>query len=745
MPPMRVFGMQLVHFWFVATLPGVISLIATYAQAEVRHPASCCGCALEHKGYMVEEMGPWQVPPAPADRAGTGVLNARRLAALHRLGLLDSPPDAAFDRLTRLVTRLLGVPVSLVSLLDSDRQFFKSALGLPEPWASRRETPLSHSFCQYVVDSGEPLIVEDAPHHPVVCTNLAIPDLQVNAYLGVPLTTADGMVLGSLCAIDTVPRAWSADDIALVRDLAAAVVTEIELRRDIIERQRAEAALYESTTRFGGAFNHAAIVMALVWPDGRWLQVNPALCGLVGYSEPELLTTSFQQITHPDDLDTDLAFVEQMLRGEIASYQMEKRYIHKDGHTLWALLSVSLVRDIHGAPQYFVSQIQDITQRRLHEAERQALIDQLLTALDERDTALRQSSAALQRTESLYELAGTLSQTQVVSTVLQTMVESAARTLPAHRVVLITVDTATRRVEQQLEAGPGARHVAPLTFDELTEGLSGVVLREGQPVLSLKGTPDSRESEAVQQRRIYDQAGSILVAPIQIRGTMLGTVTAINAPDQADFTPPDVDLLLTLANHAAVAIERTMLLAELQELATRDALTGLLNRRAWREQSERLVVLAERSGSPLSVALLDADRFKRINDTYGHAAGDRALQAISACVQQSVRRSDVVGRYGGEELVVLLPETDSAAAEQVAERMRRQVADEVIDTGSQTLRVTVSVGIATAQGGRIDLDLLLGQADQALYEAKEDGRDCVRAFAQRASVTISAGPSASGF
>jgi GAF domain-containing protein len=93
-----------------------------------------------------------------------------------------------------------------VSLVDADRQFFKSALGLPEPWATRRETPLSHSFCQHVVATGAPLRVEDARDHSLVCDNLAIPELGVVAYLGMPLATADGQVLGSLCAIDTEPR-----------------------------------------------------------------------------------------------------------------------------------------------------------------------------------------------------------------------------------------------------------------------------------------------------------------------------------------------------------------------------------------------------------------------------------------------------------------------------------------------------------------------------------------------------------
>jgi PAS domain S-box-containing protein len=171
------------------------------------------------------------------------VRHPARLAALRRLGLLNTEPEPAFDRLTALAARLLRVPVVLVSLVDAERQVFKSAVGLPEPWASRRETPLSHSFCQHVVASREPFTVADAPKHPLVRENLAIPDLGVIAYAGIPLITSDGHALGSFCAIDTVRHEWTEDEIAILRDLAAAVMTEIELRSEIAEHRLAERRL----------------------------------------------------------------------------------------------------------------------------------------------------------------------------------------------------------------------------------------------------------------------------------------------------------------------------------------------------------------------------------------------------------------------------------------------------------------------------------------------------------------------
>ena len=163
----------------------------------------------------------------------------RRLHALRATGLSEQA-DPAFERFARMVRRHLGVPVALVSLVDERRQFFPGQQGLPQPWAQQRQTPLSHSVCQYVVATAQPLVVPDTRTDPRLQGNLAIPDLAVIAYLGVPLTDGEDHVLGSLCAIDHVPRAWTEADVAAMVDLAAACSSELRLR---IEADRARTAL----------------------------------------------------------------------------------------------------------------------------------------------------------------------------------------------------------------------------------------------------------------------------------------------------------------------------------------------------------------------------------------------------------------------------------------------------------------------------------------------------------------------
>jgi hypothetical protein len=163
--------------------------------------------------------------PLSAEEPPPAVTDPARLASLRATGLLDSPPEEDFDRLTRLAADLLDAPMALVTLVGADRQFLKSASGLTaEPWASSRETALSHSICQHVVERQKPLLVDDLREHPVLRDSLVIPDLGIVAYAGVPLTRPDGHVMGSLCVTDSEPRQWTSEQLRTLEDLARSVV-----------------------------------------------------------------------------------------------------------------------------------------------------------------------------------------------------------------------------------------------------------------------------------------------------------------------------------------------------------------------------------------------------------------------------------------------------------------------------------------------------------------------------------------
>ncbi|MDX6650370.1 MAG: hypothetical protein QOJ97_2321 [Solirubrobacteraceae bacterium] len=155
--------------------------------------------------------------------------------------LLDVPAEAVFDRLTSLATRVLNVPTALVSIVTRDRHHIKSCVGVAEPWGSQSELPITHSFCRHVVVAEEPLVVSDARDHPLLRDNPAIRELGAIAYAGVPLVTAAGRTIGTVCVMDAKPRLWTREDVALLRDLADTAVTTIELRA-AVRRARDEVA-----------------------------------------------------------------------------------------------------------------------------------------------------------------------------------------------------------------------------------------------------------------------------------------------------------------------------------------------------------------------------------------------------------------------------------------------------------------------------------------------------------------------
>jgi GAF domain-containing protein len=164
-----------------------------------------------------------------------------RLGALRHLFLLDSPSTRSFDRLTELAGQLLEAPVSLITLVDADRQFFLSSAGLPEPMRSARQTPIDLSICQYAVAEGRPLIVGDTRSHRVLGDNPAVTEMGVAAYAGIPLVVAEGHAVGTLCVLDFVVRDWTDDQLAILAHLTDITMDEMRLHvQDRIAQRRRE-------------------------------------------------------------------------------------------------------------------------------------------------------------------------------------------------------------------------------------------------------------------------------------------------------------------------------------------------------------------------------------------------------------------------------------------------------------------------------------------------------------------------
>jgi serine phosphatase RsbU (regulator of sigma subunit) len=190
-----------------------------------------------------------------------GLCDPGRLAALAETGL-HAAPDPALEALVERVRHRVQVPVALVSLVTPHQQMFPGMAGLPEPWASRRSTPLSHSFCQHVVATAAPLVVDDARDHPLVRTNLAVAELGVIAYAGMPLTDEAGHVLGSLCAIDTRPRRWTPEQVEMLADLARACSAELRLRLAKAEAERERRRRDDVDAQLRRAFDRSQTLLS---------------------------------------------------------------------------------------------------------------------------------------------------------------------------------------------------------------------------------------------------------------------------------------------------------------------------------------------------------------------------------------------------------------------------------------------------------------------------------------------------
>jgi diguanylate cyclase (GGDEF)-like protein/PAS domain S-box-containing protein len=416
---------------------------------------------------------------------------------------------------------------------------------------------------------------------------------------------------------------------------------------------------------FETAFADAPIGLCLVGLDGRLLRVNRALCRLFERDEADLLTGDFQRVTHPEDLQKDLTLLRETLDGRRDGYELDKRYVTPGGATIDARLSVSLVRDAAGNPAHFVSQIVDLTAR----AERERALRELAAARGLFETAF--ANAPVGMLISRAEEDGTTS-------ILQC--NDAFAAMIGH-------------TPAELVGRPGTLAVHPDDLPVRRRMLESVLAgRDASGELRLKHR-DGRD--------IWT-----LVAP----STTLG---------------PDGERLFVL--QALDISERKRFEEQLRELADHDALTGLLSRRRFGQVLDLEVERVRRHGRGAAVLLLDLDGFKRVNDSFGHAAGDELLIAVSAALRGALRAADVVARIGGDEFAAILPETDAAGAVEVATKLVAAVRGAARSLpGGHGRDVTASVGVTVCTTKtRARAGELLAQADAAMYAAKRDGRDRV--------------------
>jgi diguanylate cyclase (GGDEF)-like protein len=237
------------------------------------------------------------------------------------------------------------------------------------------------------------------------------------------------------------------------------------------------------------------------------------------------------------------------------------------------------------------------------------------------------------------------------------------------------------------------------------------------------------EDRELQGHRLYpwlaqNRVESILVIPLQVQNKLLGIMGLMRSMGRPPYDQQDQDYFQDLADRASLSIENAKLHEEVQRLAVTDSLTNLLNRRGFFGFAEREFERSRRLGRPISLVMMDIDHFKDVNDRYGHALGDQVLRSLAGNCMSHVRKIDLLGRYGGDEFIILFPDTRASRAKAIAERMRQCFESEQFDLESgETVSFTASFGVSQANEHTANLHDLISHADMGLYASKQKGRN----------------------
>ena len=458
--------------------------------------------------------------------------------------------------------------------------------------------------------------------------------------------------------------------------------------RDVTDRIAAERQLAEllvtvetAERRWRLTFDDAPVGIALVALDGSFQHVNPALCTMLGYPERELLARTFQDVTHPDDLEKDLDLVAELVIGNRDAYVIEKRYLRADGETVWGRLSAGLVSDPDTLePLHFVGQVQDITREREAVARQDALVSSMLAIAD-----LELSS-------------------QVV---LPEICRHAQRLTHAEGASIEVLDETKLTV---VAASGVLEEVLGVSF--AVEGsLSGLTVAENRAVICTDIDADGRALPALTGLGMR----SVIVTPLRRAGRVLGTIK-VAASGVESFSDADREALEVLAAPLGAVIDNTWRFEERSQQARSDALTGLANRAHAMQVLGRVLNRQARFGGCTTLVFIDLDGFKAVNDQLGHAAGDELLRHFAARLRAAVRSSDLPARLGGDEFLVICESVpDVPTAQQVAVRFTELLAAVGRDSGHPQVKASIGVAVAVDAA---DAEVLLATADAAMYEAK---------------------------
>lgn len=546
----------------------------------------------------------------------------------------------------------------------------------------------------------------------------------------------------------------------------------------LISKPNREADLFRS------AFQYAPIGMALVDLNGRFMVVNPSALIMLGYEEKELCSKTYAQITHPDDLDQDNRYVNQLLYGEIDTYRMEKRYFKKSGDLVSVLLSVSLVYDKQGNPLHFISQMMDVTEKTKAVSEVKQLtlrISNILESISDAFFSLDQHFRFIYVNKAATEFFKH-SEEQLIGLIIWDVMPGLIGTI-CEQECRLAVDTQQKRLFEQfisslnhwfeanvypsefglsvhfrqiterkrtadklLESEKSFRLLAENSSDMISkhsrEGLYTYVSPACYTLLGYRDDeligrspfdlyhPDDKQRMHENQDLIYKQveANTITYRMRRKDGTYRWfESTARVVFNEGGRTQTLVSVSRDITPRKEIELKMLEQNQFLHALSHIDELTNIANRRSFDETWKHEWEDAQRHHMQITLMLGDIDNFKAYNDTFGHQKGDECLRQIAAAMRNTLKRPlDIVARYGGEEFAIILPQTSKERAATIAGRILEAIRQLQIPHAERTGRpyVTISLGSATWKPEHtVTQDELFTFADRALYQAKREGKD----------------------
>jgi diguanylate cyclase (GGDEF)-like protein/PAS domain S-box-containing protein len=561
-----------------------------------------------------------------------------------------------------------------------------------------------------------------------------------------------------------------------------------ELERRVAERT---FELERATRAFRATFEQASVGVAHVDLQGNWIRVNDRLCETVGYSREELGTMSFQDITHPDDLHVDLKLMYQLIDGEIPFYTLDKRYVHKSGGIVWISLNVSLVRDSRGAPEYFIAVVKDINDRKRAEADRQRSKESLELAIAatglgmfdyDPNTDTNSWNDEIKRHFGLkpdahvnYErsLVGVHpdDRTRVDALVMETLNPASHGHFQTEYRVIGLEDNQERWLEARGKAffdnsGKPIRFIGT-TLDITEKKTAEETLRRSEQQLRLmfESTPIGTVRGKSTGEVIDANSAFLRIVGMTRKDLSEGKVRwdRLTAPEHAaldrsaieqakrvgisdlyekEYIRPDgtrIPVLLAIAlmgtEDDTVAFvldisERKRAEEQIRHTALHDPLTDLPNRGLLFEYTKHVFGRARRAHRHSAILFIDLDRFKPINDNHGHEVGDEVLKEVANRLVLCTRAEDHVFRLGGDEFLVLLPEIEHDTDAGDVARHIAQCLNKPYNVNGLELSLSSSIGIGIYPRDGNEIDTLINNADAAMYQAKQAGRNNIQFYSQ---------------